>query len=142
MIIDTCIFREFFQGLFCPIAFKSLGNPRGPKIVVGGTKYKNEVSENGLSILSEYSKLNKVIYLQDEDVDNLEKDYKVHINSSFDDPHIAAMVHVSKCRIIVTKDHRMRSLKSFFSSNSKPILYTQDESCSEHLFNKEYRISI
>ena len=80
------------------------------KMVVGGSKYKDELRRNGtarrfVQILRQ--KANKVILIEDNAVDNWQKKIEIKINHpDFDDPHLPAMVIVGKCHLICSGDLR------------------------------------
>ena len=82
--------------------------PNG-KIVFGGSKYKGELlaMRRYHSLLVRYAKMNKVAYLEDEVVDKIQEDVKSKTDDSdFDDPHIIAIVIVSKGGIVCSDDKR------------------------------------
>jgi hypothetical protein len=81
------------------------------KIVIGGGRYyRTEIKEHLASyipILTELSRLNKTHHFSDEVVDKL----TTHIESmetdpDFDDPHIVALLCISKAKIFCSEDER------------------------------------
>jgi len=141
IIIDTCVYSDFFRKEEFSIALRSIKNPNGPSIVYGGSKYIEEINEKRLLILSEFQKINKVIKLNSSEVDEVEEKCKLEFkHKDHDDPHIIAMCLITGCRIIATKDVRMNTpLTYFFKSKNKPILY-HDDSQADKLFNRKYRL--
>lgn len=78
-------------------------------MIYGGTKFKSELSKlkKYLGFLLELKKMNKIRECSTEDVDKVQKDIKAIIpDEDFDDPHIAAIIKVTGCRLICTKDAR------------------------------------
>lgn len=80
------------------------------KIIIGGTSFNNEIKKNYrfLVFLQELSKHNKVVSFKEIEVDKLESEIKELIPPSldFDDPHIVALLKISKCRLICSEDKR------------------------------------
>lgn len=77
------------------------------KIVYGGSKYKNELKSAGkyLKLLVEFSKMNKVVRINDEKVDERENEIKKNNrHCNFNDEHLIAIVIGSGCMLICTKD--------------------------------------
>lgn len=80
------------------------------KLVYGGTKYLQELRKASkyfkiLNLLKD--KANKVIIVNKEAVDKeQERISNVITDPDFDDPHLPAIVIVSKCRIICSQDTR------------------------------------
>lgn len=91
------------------------------KFVIGGSKYKGELKTARkylkiFSILRLYK--NKIVRLDDNTVDKVQKRIEdMESDPDFDDPHLPAMVIVSKCQVICSDDSR--SIK--FVTN--PIFY-------------------
>ncbi len=82
--------------------------PNG-KIIFGGSKYKAELSamRSYQSLFVSYAKINKVAYLKDEIVDEIQEKVESKIDDpDFDDPHIIAIVTASKCGIVCSNDKR------------------------------------
>jgi hypothetical protein len=81
------------------------------KIVIGGGRYyRNEIKERLASympILTELSRLNKTHRFPDKTVDELTSHIKsIESKSDFDDPHIVALLCVSKAKIFCSEDER------------------------------------
>lgn len=79
-------------------------------LIYGGTKYLKELSKfkRVLSLINKLKNYkNKVVVLDNDLVDTEEKRIENAVNDKeFDDPHIAAIVSVSKCRLICSLDAR------------------------------------
>jgi predicted nucleic acid-binding protein len=78
------------------------------KVVYGGTKYIEELSRTKFLKLFRYLNTNnKAIFINSEKVDSEQKKIqKLISDKDFDDPHLPAMVIVSKCRLICSYDKR------------------------------------
>lgn len=78
-------------------------------LVYGGSKYKQEL-RNAMKYMRFFNMLKtakKAIAFDDEPIDKLQEKYEQLIHDpDFDDPHLPAIVLVSKCRLICTKDRR------------------------------------
>lgn len=76
------------------------------KIIIGGSDYKRE-NQGYLGLFSELSKINKVTSIPDEIVDKETNKYRTLINhQDYDDPHILALLKISKCKLICSLDER------------------------------------
>ena len=78
-------------------------------LVYGGSKYKDELkkAKKYLSIFVLLKKARKAVVFEDKKIDELQFMYeKMITNPDFDDPHLPAIVRVSKCRLICSKDSR------------------------------------
>jgi len=113
IIIDVNVLPSVFSpetknhSEFKPVYDWFLG-PNG-KIVFGGTKYLMELSamRRYQSLFVRFGKQNKVAYLDDEVVDKIQENVESKIDDSdFDDPHIIAIVIVSKCGIVCSDDKK------------------------------------
>lgn len=100
------------------------------KIIIGGAKYNKELRalSKYLRFLAAMNRAGKVVRLKDNCVDAEEARVRgLEADPDFDDPHLIAMVLVSGCRIVCTKDRRaIRFLKDrkFYSSVSlRPKVY-------------------
>ena len=80
-------------------------------LVYGGSKYKKELVESAtffklFRMLRDY---HKAVPFPDDLIDKFQKKYEAMIQDpDFDDPHLPAIVRVSKCRLICTKDNRSK----------------------------------
>ncbi|MFP3089366.1 hypothetical protein LQZ21_03470 [Treponema sp. TIM-1] len=117
------------------------------KIVIGGGRYyRNEIKEHlasYLPVLTELSRLNKTHWFPDKAVDEL----TIHIKSlegksDFDDPHIVALLCVSKAKIFCSEDERafqfVRDKKFYPKGQETPkILSLKTHKASIELLNNE-----
>lgn len=105
----------------------------GPgKLVLGGTKYKEELSRmpSVLAFIRELEKVGKIVRKLDEEVDKDQEAVKVlEPAADFDDPHLVALVRLSGCRVICIRDPRshrfLRKIALYRSSKDRPKLYTR-----------------
>lgn len=138
LIIDTCSFADVFNSstenhnIFKPVLLwvtKGKG-----KIIYGGTKYKNEMKlmPKYFSILVELSKQGRVVILDDVVVDRAEnKVREIEPNPDFDDPHLVALVIVSRSRIVCTNDKRahkfLKRRELYPKGVYKPRIYSNEK---------------
>lgn len=90
-------------------------------LVYGGSKYKSELQKSAnfkrlFRLLKDYK---KAIHFSDSMIDDYQRLYEAKIkDKDFDDPHLPAIVLVSKCRLICTRD--LRSHPFVTSSDNYP----------------------
>lgn len=114
IIIDTnCLCSVFVEKdemhhLYKPVL--SLLRAKKAKLIIGGSKYNEELRKlrQITKILAIFkTKHEAIIHINDGIVDAEEVRISSLITSSdFDDPHIAALVAASGCKIICTRDTR------------------------------------
>ncbi len=78
------------------------------KFVYGGSKYKAELKRliRFLPIIAELERAGRTLALDDRQVDAEEKRISNQINDRrFNDPHLAAIICVSRCKLICSNDH-------------------------------------
>jgi hypothetical protein len=135
MVLDTCAFGPFFNrdnkdhADFHP-AFDWVISKKG-KLVYGGTKYMNELkaAKKFISLFAQLERAGKLVILNREEVDATQ-DLVEEMESSpdFDDPHLIAIVIVSKCRIVCTRDARaipfLKERKFYKGRMKRPLIYT------------------
>lgn len=125
VIVDTNCFASVFDpksekhAEFSPVLDWIL-NGKG-KLVYGGTKYIQELSKTKylkiFNILN--SKAKKVVVVDKSKVDEVQIAIERSvIDPDFDDPHLPAIVIVSKCEVICSED--TRSVKFITDSNLYP----------------------
>ncbi|MDP2036185.1 MAG: hypothetical protein Q8L04_02300 [Ignavibacteria bacterium] len=107
------------------------------RIVWGGTKYKEELklASRFLKIFNELKKSDKICKIDDKIVDDHETIVKKLIKEhDFDDPHIAAIIRASGCRLVCTSDTRsIKYLKQnilYRKICKKPKFYTKKSNAS------------
>lgn len=78
-------------------------------LVYGGSKYKQEL-RNAMKFMHFFNMLKtakKAVAFDDNLIDRLQEEFEQRFQDpDFDDPHLPAIVLVSKCRLICTKDRR------------------------------------
>jgi len=75
--------------------------------VFGGTKYKDELKKmtKYLKLLSEFKKTGKCVEINTQLIDNdTIRLKKICADSAFDDEHIVAILNISGCKLVCTKD--------------------------------------
>lgn len=107
------------------------------KFVIGGTKYKAELAKipTVLPVLLELERKGKVVRISDAVVDAEEALVKViEPRPDFDDPHLAALIRATGCRLICVLDPRshkyLRASKLYKSPKARPNLYTRPKNKS------------
>ena len=149
VIVDTNCFANVFSKTserhkeFEPVLDWIL-NGKG-KLIYGGTKYITELSKapkylRFINILK--AKKNKVIVVDKEEVDEEQQRISALItDDDFDDPHLPAIVNVSRCRIICSSDTRsvkfVTDPKLYHNGVHPPVYYTgsrnEDLLCDQYI---------
>ena len=100
------------------------------KMVCGGTTYWDEFKKIGkyLKFFNQLNKAGKVVKVDDTLVDNkMNELIKLCTDSDFGDPHIAALLIVSGCKVLCSEDERSYPYikrKEWYASNcSVPKIY-------------------
>jgi hypothetical protein len=122
--------KNTFSGVFDPESTDSQFKPvhnwifhGNGKIVYGGKKYREELSQavKYLKIVTELSRKRKTNEISDSEVDSMQEKIEELIpHSDFDDPHLIAIVIVSGCRLICSKDsrcHKFVKTKQIYPKN-------------------------
>ncbi len=151
IIIDICALSSVFvtdssaHRDFRPLK-KWIVFGRG-KVVYGGTKYKQELKKafKFIKIFGQLKRAGKIVELSREDVDEAQKEVEQEIaHRDFDDPHLVAMVLVSKCRLICTNDDRaipfLKNSKLYPKHFSKPRIYKSAKNAD--LLRDDYIVEI
>lgn len=134
IIIDTNTFASVFlhnssDHADFKLVYEWIKNGKG-KMVYGGSTYKKELSKTKyIHIFTEFSKQRKTIKIDDREVDTREEIVKsLETDADFDDAHIVAIVGVSNCRLICTKDSRahvfIKKRKLYPKKVSIPRIYS------------------
>jgi hypothetical protein len=135
IILDTNSFPSVFSstasdyGEFCFVLQWVLKQAHAC-FVYGGTKYKSEMKEmlKYLGIISELQKTGKFVEINGNMIDN----YAVHLkevcsDKAFNDEHLVAILNVSGCKLLCTKDiEAMQYIKKkeFYSDQKIPQIYS------------------
>jgi predicted nucleic acid-binding protein len=92
---------------FKPVHDWIFGEGGKGKIVYGGTTYLNETPQKYRKLLKYFTDIGKAKGVSLEEVDFHEAELKQKIqHRDFDDPHIVAIIIVSKCKLICTNEKR------------------------------------
>lgn len=151
IVIDTnALSRVFKKGNSDHIYFKPVHDwiiTGNGKIVIGGSKYKNETLEKiswFLPFLNLLNQCGKVVMIADAEVDKKEKTIiEKSLHRDFDDPHIIALLSVSKCKLVCTTDKRAFPFiqnKSLYSKGHQiPAIYQTPRNmnllCNKYISN-------
>ena len=147
IIIDTNCFSNVFSRSsikhkeFEPV-LNWIINGKGI-MIYGGTKYKEELRKapKYLRLINLLKELGKVYIGADEEIDEYQSIIeKLRDNSDFDDPHLPAIVIVTKCRIICTEDIRsipyVTDRKYYPKNYDLPVYYTTSK--NKNLLSDKY----
>lgn len=113
ILIDTNVFPKVFQSSdsqhadFVPV-FQWI-NQRHGQMVIGGSRYRKEleVLRKFGRLLKEYQNRGSIKSVDDGQVDAQEEMIKTKVPATdFDDPHLIALLGVSRCSLICTHDSR------------------------------------
>lgn len=129
IIVDINTFASVFDktsfdhSQFKPI--KQHIDRRHSKLIVGGTKFLDELKYRG--ILAELNKSNKIVLADKEAVDKLQLEIERHITGIDNDHHIIALSCVSRAKIVCTKDsnlqHHLRKRAFYNSGMDRPNIF-------------------
>jgi predicted nucleic acid-binding protein len=78
------------------------------KLVYGGTKYKLELRRLNklLPLLANFERSRKILHIDDTRVDDAERKIKrTVVDRNFNDQHLVAIVIVSGCKVVCTRDN-------------------------------------
>lgn len=103
-------------------------------MIYGGSQYKKELAKTSkyLPIIRLLKDVGKAIEGCKEDIDKYqEKVEQLRDNMDFDDPHLPAIVVVTKCKIICSEDTRsipyVQNGKYYPKSFTTPVYYTSSK---------------
>lgn len=127
IVIDINTLAPVFEkdNEFLPV-FDWIHNGKG-KIVYGGSKYLDELPAKYHPIFKSFKDANKAHYIDSSKVD--EKTSWVTstvVDKKFNDQHIVALLLVSKCKLICSRDiesYPFLQHSSFFTQKTKPKIY-------------------
>ena len=116
LVVDACSFSHVFNlkdkkhASFEPV-FQWVFFGKGGGLIYGGTKYAGEVdftSDTYRTLLTELNRKGRMFEMCTMCVDKVARDLAEAIpdEPDFDDPHIVALVIISKCCIVCTDEHR------------------------------------
>lgn len=101
------------------------------KIVIGGTRYRHEIFfgiKKYNRLLKHLLRMRKVVEISDPEVDAAETRIRsLEPSSDFDDAHILALLDVSGCMLICSKDKRaypfLKKMELYASRKERPKIY-------------------
>jgi hypothetical protein len=111
LVIDANCFGRVFDSsnkehLSFIAVWNWINDGRG-RMIYGGTKYCTELgaASRFLPIVAELERKGKTVHLGNVEVDTVATALKQRItDQDFDDEHLVALVIVSRCRVVCTKD--------------------------------------
>lgn len=151
IVIDTNTFSLVFNPKdsghheFLPV-LQWVQNEKKTCMVYGGTKYRAELKKAAqyLRLFSELKKIGKFVEIDMQAVDDYEQHLEnINKEKSFDDKHLAAIINVSGCRLVCTKDATaMPYLKDrqFYTDSKVPKIYSGTR--NKDLLNKNNIVSL
>ncbi len=135
----SCVFNEENS---CHDEFEPVENwilKRNGKIVYGGRKYQDELRKmpNYLRLFRDLSNKGKVVPLNDDEVDIYEEEVKLKVNNpKCNDPHIIAIIAVSKCKVLCSIDiesYKYIDKPELYPKGVKPPKFYSRKSCKNLL---------
>jgi len=99
--------------------------------VYGGTKYKCElrkIEKKYISFLSELKRARKFVEINEKMIDENARQLKIICpDVDFNDEHIVAILNVSGCKLVCTKDKKAQEYikrNDFYSDRKAPRIYS------------------
>jgi hypothetical protein len=151
IILDTNSIPSVFDSAasdyseFC-FVYEWVKRQRGACFVYGGTKYKSEIKKmlKYLKLIIELQKVGKFVEINGNMIDN----YAVRLkeacsDSAFNDEHLVAILDVSGCKLLCTKDIKaMQYIKKreFYSDQKIPRIYSGSR--NRDLLNGTYIVEL
>ncbi len=110
------------------------------KIIIGGKKYMDELRKmpDYLKFFKDLEKRGKVVPLDNDEVNEREKEIESKVNDSkCDDPHIMAIIAVSKCKVLSDKrSYKYIKNQAFYPEGvNRPKIYSKSK-CENLLVNE------
>ncbi len=130
IVVDANVFSEVLKN-DPKSSFKSVSDwiyHGTGKFVIGGTKYQNEIGfnehESKINQLLQLKKASKLVLIADDKVDKEENGLKAKLDKNCDDHHIIALLQVSGCKLLASKDQRSFS---YIQKNTKAKIYSSEK---------------
>jgi len=135
IVLDTNSFSSVFDPNsrdnveFCHVLHWVMKQKRAC-FVYGGTKYKCELGKmiKYLRIVNEFQKAGKFVEINTQPIDNCANQLKeICTDAAFNDEHIVAILNVSGCKLVCTKDASSMvylKRKGFYSNHKAPRIYS------------------
>ena len=112
------------------------------RFVYGGTTYKSELQKVSsiVPVIAELNRMGRLVEIDDSEVDAYEEQVNKYIDDNgldrekFDDPHLPAIINLSKCKIVCTDDSGARELlkisELYVHRNRVPKFYSKKSHAS------------
>ena len=117
IVVDANVFSEVLNNKDPKSSFKSVSDwiyHGTGKFVIGGTKYKKEIGfnehESKINQLLQLKKADKLVLIADAKVDKEENGLKAKLDKNCDDHHIIALLQVSGCKLLASKDQDSKNV--------------------------------
>jgi rRNA-processing protein FCF1 len=114
--------------------------------VYGGTKYKCELEKipKYHKIINQLKNAGKFIEINAQMIDENARQLKIICSdTNFDDEHIIAILNISGCKLVCTKDIKAQEYikrKDFYSDKKVPRIYSKSK--HKRLLRKKYIITL
>ena len=109
---------------------------RKGRLVIGGSGYMEELKRvpSSAKAISELNKCRKVVKVENGPVDELEAAVRRIVPADCDDPHIIALIGVSRCPLVCTQDKRafryLRDRSLYPWDNFSPKIYSHRQNAA------------
>jgi predicted nucleic acid-binding protein len=152
IVLDINCFHSVFDSKssdnadFCHI-LDWIKKQRYACFVYGGTKYKFELKKiikKYMNLVNEFKRAGKFVEIDEQKIDNNAVQLKrICPNADFNDEHIVAILNVSGCKLICTKDIRAQEYikrKDFYSDKKTPRIYSSAK--NKKLLSPKYIVEL
>jgi hypothetical protein len=136
----TSDYREFY------FVYDWIKKQKGACFVYGGTKYKSEIKKmrKYLTLIAELQKAGKFVEINGDMIDGYAVRLKeVCSDRAFNDEHLVAILDVSGCKLLCTKDIEAMPYikrKEFYSDQKIPQIYSGSR--NRDLLNVTYIVEL
>ena len=151
IVLDTNSFPSVFDSKsidhadFCYV-LRWVLDQKQACFVYGGTKYKLELSKmtTYLKIMNQLKRAGKFVEINGKMIDDNAKRLKgICTDAAFDDEHIVAILNISGCRLVCTKDQKSVPYikrKDFYSDKKLPKIYSSAK--NRNLLNRKNMVEL
>jgi len=151
IVLDINCFHLVFQPKnndndnFCHIQ-KWVTKEKYACFVYGGTKYKCELEKvtKYHKIINQLKNVGKFVEINTQMIDENARQLKIICpDIDFDDEHIVAILNISGCKLVCTKDIRAQEYikrKDFYSDKKVPQIYSRVK--HKNLLQKKYIVEL
>jgi hypothetical protein len=151
IVLDTNSFSSVFDhadSLYAEFRFVShwVLEEKQACFVYGGAKYKGEIREmhKYLKLMNELQKSGKFVEIDGKKIDAYGDDLKrICTDKAFNDEHLVAILNVSGCKLLCTKDIKAMPYikrRDFYSDKKIPQIYSGSR--NKDLLNRTHIIKL